>query len=149
MMKRILPLVTGALIALGAMLGAVNRASATVPPEHSNYSAVSTAQVDGPFWDGYHRIVQVNVYRDGAWAGEVSFNAAYATNHLGQHRQFLEIDDNPGFDVHVRVDAGSSVLDWHVTTARGIFQHTFYYSVRKFRVTLDGWASGWFAPPIQ
>jgi hypothetical protein len=147
-MKRILPLVTGALIVLGAMLGAASSASATVPPEHSSYSAVVTSLVDGPFWDGYHRLVQVNVHRDGDSVGEVTFDASYATNHLGQHRQFLEIDDEPGADVHVRVDTGSSVLDWHVTTSRGIFQHTFYYPVRKFRVTLDSWGSGWFAPPI-
>ena len=147
-MTRLAALITGAIIALAVTLSAAGLASATPPPE-PGYSYTLRYEITGPFYLGYYRDAFLDVQRPGgAYAGHVAFSATYATNHLGQRRRFLEIDNDPGANVHVRVDSGSSVVDYHATTAGGLFKHVFYYGVRKWRVTLDDWASPWFAPPL-
>jgi len=147
-MTRLAALITGAMIALAVTLIAPGLASATPPPE-PGYSYTIRYEIAGPFSIGYVREAFVDVYRPGgAYAGQVFFDATYETNHLGQRRRFLEIDNDPGANIHVRVDSGSSVVDYHATSAGGLFKHVFYYGVRKWRVTLDDWASPWFAPPL-
>src|SRR5262245_2376006 len=112
-MTRLAVLITGAIIALAVTLSAAGLASATPPPE-PGYSYTISYETAGPFAIGYLREAFVGVRRPGgAYAGHVFFDATYTTNHLGQRRRFLEIDNEAGADVHVRVDAGSSVVDYH------------------------------------
>lgn len=141
-MKKILPLITSALIALGATLSVVSPASASVPPEHT-YSELLTQGSNPIYGYGYDSI---DVSRDHALAGNALFEVYSVTNHLGQHEKIITITNRPGMNIHVRVDSGSSIVDYHTTTGA---THTwwFYYPVRKFAVTLDGWEPGWFAPP--
>lgn len=147
-MTRLAALITGAIIALAVTLSAPGLASATPPPE-PGYSYTIRYEIAGPFSIGYVREAFLDVYRPGGvQGGHVFFDAAYPTNHLGQHRKFLEIENDPGVNIHVRVDAGSSVIDYHAPTAGGLYQHVFYYPARKWRVTLDDWGSPWFAPPL-
>src|SRR5262245_30461645 len=144
-MKRLATFLGGALIALGATLSVASSASASVPaPEADSYSY----QFSGPFLDTSlgRKYEYVTVFRDGDVAGNVYFSSSLSTNHLGQHTKRVQVYTGAGVDVHVRVDSGSSVVDYH---APGGFTRIFYYPVRKYRVTLDGWATGWFAPPIS
>jgi hypothetical protein len=145
-MNKLAALTSGALIALAATLSVATPASASIPgPEGHSYSY----QFSGPTADGYGKWDLVQLYRDNAFAGNAYFSVDYATNHLGQHRKGITIQNRPGISIHIRVDAGSSVVDYHANTAGATFTRTFYYSVRKFRVTLDGYATPWFAPPLS
>jgi hypothetical protein len=144
-MKRLATLLGGALLALGASVSLAGTASASVPaPEAKSYSY----QFSGPFLDTSlgRKYEYVTVFGDGDVAGNVYFSSSLATNHLGQHTKRVQVYTDAGVDIHVRVDSGSSVVDYH---APGGFTRTFYYPVRKYRVTLDNWATGWFAPAIS
>jgi len=145
MMKRITPLITGGLISLGAMLGAVSPASASVPPPEQHTYRVDSST----YLTSTRTVVEDDVYRDETFVGDVLFLADDAANHLGQHRQVVSIRQAPGVDIHVRLDVGSRVLDFHASAAGHGFDHTFYYPVRKFRVTPNTWGPGWGRPPIK
>ena len=145
-MQRLATLLGGALIALGATLSVASPSPASVPaPEASSYSY----QFSGPYLDTSlgRKYEYVTLFQDGDVAANVYFSSSLATNHLGQHTKRVSVYTDAGVNVHVRVDAGSSVVDYHAPTG-GSFTRTFYYPVRKYRVTLNSWATGWFAPPI-
>lgn len=150
-MRRIRPLVTGALIALGAMLTAVSATSASIPPEGQGSYTWQDYSAWGARGSGVGLTYSVVAYRAGVKVGGAGVQILTRTDSRGRHRKVIGIANWANrypVDIHLRVDSGSSVVDYHTTPStvntNATWTRHISYSIRKIRLTLDGQPSPWY-----